>query len=83
MWDGEIQQVSEQTMRYAARRAKENGETTEQYLERLMVEYTDGRQEEIKEANIRGVEIQMKNTLDYYIQPKSMDAIRRVRVNYI
>jgi predicted Ser/Thr protein kinase len=84
LWDGEIQQVSEQTMRKVARRAKQTGETTEQYLERLIIEYTDGKKEEVREANLKGIEIMRKNTLDYYINPNGgpLPAVRKLRVNY-
>jgi hypothetical protein len=82
-FNGDIQEVSEKHMKRAERAAKKTGETPEQYLERIVIENEEGQNEEIKEANIRGVEIQLKNTLDWYIQPKSMDAIRKVKVNYI
>ena len=81
-FNGEVQDVSERDMRSVERHAKRTGETAEECLERILIEHFEGSEDEIKEANINEVEIQMKNTLDWYIKPKSFDAIRKVRVNY-
>lgn len=83
LWDGEVQEVSEETMKIVERRAKKTGESPEQYLERLMIERTEGRLEEIREANLKGIEIMRKNTLDHYINPNGgpLPAVRKLRVN--
>lgn len=84
LWDGEEQEISEETVRLALRKIRKTGEPLEQYLERLMIEATDGQKEEIREANLKGIEIMRKNTLDHYINPEGgpLPAVRKLRVNY-
>lgn len=82
-YNGRTEDVPEQDMKTVERAAKRTGETPYQYLERILIEHYEGQHEEIKEANINSVKAELKNTLDWYIKPKSFDAIRNVKVNYI
>ena len=85
LWNNDIQEISERTMRWIERKSKQTGETPEQFLERFVIEKTEGEQEEVIEANLGEIEIVRKNTLDYYIYPNnaSMSSIRNLRMGYL